>query len=86
MTSVTVRGLAAHTKEALRVKGAKAGFSSLEAYLRHVLQEMARERDDGVNIATLFSQHFGAANGVDLDLQRNEADTRDIDFSSDDYG
>lgn len=68
MANVNVRGLSDQTKEALRVRAAKAGMS-LEAYARRALSKAAMPNgDEPKPLVDLADKYFGARHGVELDL------------------
>jgi plasmid stability protein len=68
MANVNVRGLSDQTKEALRVRAAKAGMS-LEAYARRALTKAAMTNgDEPKSLVELAEKHFGTRHGVELDL------------------
>jgi len=68
MANVNVRGLSDKTKEALRVRAAKAGMS-LEAYARRALTKASMgDGDEPKPVVDLAEKYFGARHGVELDL------------------
>jgi len=68
MANVNVRGLSDKTKEALRVRAAKAGMS-LEAYARRALTKASMgDGDEPKPVVDLAEKYFGARRGVELDL------------------
>ncbi|MEE4639953.1 MAG: hypothetical protein V2J42_14555 [Wenzhouxiangella sp.] len=68
MANVNVRGLSDQTKEALRVRAAKAGMS-LEAYARRALTKAALANGEQPKpLVELAEKYFGAGHGVELDL------------------
>lgn len=68
MANVNVRGLSDQTKEALRVRAAKAGMS-LEAYARRALTKAALANGEQPKpLVELAEEYFGAVHGVELDL------------------
>ena len=68
MANVNVRGLSDQTKEALRVRAAKAGMS-LEAYARRALTKAAMANgEEPKPLVDLADKYFGARHGVELDL------------------
>ncbi len=70
MANINVRGISATTKEALRVRAAKAGMS-LEAYARRVLTKASMENgDEPKPVVPLVEKYFGEKHGVELDLPR----------------
>ena len=68
VANINVRGISDRTKEALRVRAAKAGMS-LEAYARRALQKTSMARgDEPKSLLDLAEKYFGADAGVELDL------------------
>ncbi len=68
MANVNVRGLSDQTKEALRVRAAKAGMS-LEAYARRALTKAATGNvEEPKPLLELAEKYFGTRHGVELDL------------------
>ena len=69
MSSITMRKLPSVTTERLRVQAARSGLS-LEAHTRRLLQSAAEDDSPPAhsNLATLATQCFGGANGVELKL------------------
>lgn len=81
MANINVRGISDRTKEALRVRAAKAGMS-LEAYARRALQKAAMaDRDEPTALVDLARKHFGAAGGVELDLPPRSSRRAPPDFA-----
>lgn len=82
MANINVRGISDRTKEALRVRAAKAGMS-LEAYARRALQKAASANGDETKaLVDLAKKHFGAAGGVELDLPPRSSRRAPPDFAS----
>ncbi|NET62619.1 MAG: hypothetical protein F6K47_42965 [Symploca sp. SIO2E6] len=68
MASIIIREIPDATKEALRLQAAQSGLS-LEAYLRHVLQQLSvQETTANINILDIAQQCFGTKHGIDLEL------------------
>ena len=68
MANINVRGLSDKTKEALRVRAAKAGMS-LEAYARRALTKASTERaEEPKPVVELAETYFGTRHGVELDI------------------
>ena len=81
MTNINVRGLPPESKEALRVRAARAGLS-LEAYARRVLQMAAnQELIETSSIADLAECYFGPEFGIELELPDRKSDRDTVDFS-----
>lgn len=81
MANINVRGLPVRTKEALRVRAAKAGMS-LEAYARRALQKAAMAgHDEPKPLLDLAKKHFGAAGGVELELPARSSRRRPPEFA-----
>ncbi|MGD9387542.1 MAG: hypothetical protein PVI87_04875 [Gammaproteobacteria bacterium] len=67
MANINVRGIPDKTKEALRVRAAKAGMS-LEAYARRALAKAAMENgDEQKPVVQLAEKYFGTKHGVELE-------------------
>lgn len=68
VANINVRGLSDRTKEALRVRAAKAGMS-LEAFARRALHRASLpEGREPASLPDLAEKYFGAKGGVELDL------------------
>ena len=68
MANITIRDISDKTKENLRVQAAKAGVS-LEAYVRHILQQASQSKGEKFNdITGLMDKYFGSKFGVELEL------------------
>ncbi len=81
MANINVRGLSDVTKEALRVRAAKAGMS-LEAYARRALQSASRgDAVEPTPLINLVEKYFGEMDGVDLDLPSRKTSRKSEDFS-----
>lgn len=81
MANINVRGLSDKTKEALRVRAAKAGMS-LEAFARRALQRASLPESRGAaSLPELAEKHFGAKGGVELDLRPRTTRRSPVNFS-----
>ena len=81
MANINVRGLSDKTKEALRVRAAKAGMS-LEAYARRALLKASLANgDEPKAILDLAEKHFGARNGVELDIPPRSTHREPVEIS-----
>lgn len=81
MANINVRGLSDATKEALRVRAAKAGMS-LEAYARRALQSASRGHGaEPTPMINLVKKYFGETGGVDLELPPRKSSRTPVDFS-----
>jgi plasmid stability protein len=81
MANINVRGISDRTKEALRVRAAKAGMS-LEAYARRALQKAAvTSGDEPKPLMDLAAKYFGAKGGVELDASQRSTLREPVDFS-----
>lgn len=81
MANINVRGIPDKTKEALRLRAARAG-TSLEAYARRALIKASLgEGREPVSIVDLAEKHFGAQHGVGLDLPARSTRRRPVEFS-----
>lgn len=81
MANINVRGISNRTKEALRVRAAKAGMS-LEAYARRALQKASMDNgDEPMAIVDLAEKYFGAKNGVDLDVPPRATHRKPVELS-----
>ena len=70
MASITVRNLSDQSKENLRVQAAQCG-SSLEAYVRSILQEASSvETTKPIDILRLARRFFGTRSGINLELPK----------------
>lgn len=80
MANINVRGLSDNTKEALRVRAAKAGMS-LEAYARRALYKASIENgSEPTPIVDLAEKFFGAEGGVDLEAPARSTKRKPINF------
>lgn len=80
MANINVRGLSDNTKEALRVRAAKAGMS-LEAYARRALYKASIENgNEPTPIVDLAEKYFGAEGGVDLEAPARSTKRKPINF------
>ena len=81
MANINVRGLSDRTKEALRVRAAKAGMS-LEAYARRALQKASMaDGHEPTPIMKLAEKYFGPKQGVELELPERASRREPVDFS-----
>jgi plasmid stability protein len=81
MANINVRGIPDKTKEALRVRAAKAGMS-LEAYARRALTKASVESgDEPKPVVQLAEKYFGAKHGVELDLPPRATHRKPAEFS-----
>lgn len=81
MANINVRGLSTATKEALRVRAAKAGMS-LEAFARRALQRAATDNgEEPASLADLAIKHFGAEHGVELDIPSRSTQRESVDLA-----
>jgi len=81
MANINVRGISDRTKEALRVRAAKAGMS-LEAYARRTLQKASTTNgEEPAPLLDLATKYFGAKGGVELDTSQRSTSREPVDFS-----
>jgi plasmid stability protein len=81
MANINVRGIPDKTKEALRVRAAKAGLS-LEAYARRALTKAALDNgDEPKPLVQLAEKYFGAKHGVELELPSRATHRKPPEFS-----
>jgi len=81
MANINVRGIPDKTKEALRVRAAKAGMS-LEAYARRALNKASMENgDEPKAIVRLAEKYFGEKNGVELEVPPRSTHRKTVEFS-----
>ncbi|MDX1380759.1 MAG: hypothetical protein R3233_06545 [Xanthomonadales bacterium] len=82
MANINVRGISDKTKEALRVRAAKAGMS-LEAYARRALQEasMAIGEEPQQPILDLAEKYFGAKGGVEIEAPQRLTHRKSVELS-----
>lgn len=81
MANINVRGIPDKTKEALRLRAARAG-TSLEAYARRALIKASLgEGHEPVSIVDLAEKHFGAGHGVEFALPVRSTGRRPVEFS-----
>ena len=81
MANINVRGIPDRTKEALRLRAARAG-TSLEAYARRALIKASLgEGREPVSIVDLAEKHFGAQCGVELDLPVRSTRRQPVEFT-----
>lgn len=82
MANLTIRDLPDAAKNSLRIKAATAGLS-LEAYVRHILQEASNaDTLTQPNITDLAHQYFGTKNGVELELPSRSSKRGAVDFDA----
>ncbi len=81
MANINVRNLSDHTKEALRVRAAKAGMS-LEAYARRALHKAALDHDeDPKSLVEQAEKFFGKKGGVELEIPPRSTRRKPVDFA-----
>jgi plasmid stability protein len=81
MANINVRGISEKTKEALRVRAAKAGMS-LEAYARRALTKASMEHgDEPKPVVLLAEKYFGPQHGVELELPSRATHRQPAEFS-----
>ena len=81
MANINVRGISDQTKEALRVRAAKAGMS-LEAYARRALQKASMTNgQEPMPILDLAEKYFGAKGGVELEALPRSTHRKPVEFS-----
>jgi len=81
MANINVRGISDRTKEALRVRAAKAGMS-LEAYARRALQKASTTNgEEPTPLLDLAVKYFGAKGGVELDTSQRSTLRQSVHFS-----
>jgi plasmid stability protein len=81
MANINVRGIPDKTKEALRVRAAKAGMS-LEAYARRALNKASMENgDEPKAIVRLAEKYFGEKHGVELEVPPRSTHRKPVEFS-----
>lgn len=80
MANITIRDLPDAAKDNLRIQAAYAGVS-LEAYVRSILSDVAREHStQNSDILDLAQRYFGAKNGIKLDIQNRSSKRGIADF------
>ena len=80
MAHLTIRDLPDKTEELLRIRAEHAGIS-LEAYIRHILQEASHTPECEMgDIAQIAEKFFGAKQGVELALPNRNTKRSSIDF------
>ena len=80
MANINVRGLSDRTKEALRVRAAKAGMS-LEAYARRALQKASvNNGDEPKSLLDQAEKYFGKKGGVELELPQRSTQRAQVMF------
>ena len=67
MASITIRKLDDEVKTRLRVRAAGNG-RSMEEEARLILREAVGPEPSSKDLASIFREHFGPSNGVDLEL------------------
>ena len=81
MANINVRGIPDKTKEALRLRAARAG-TSLEAYARRALIKASLgDGREPASIVDLAEKHFGAEHGVELELPARSTRRRPVEFT-----
>jgi len=81
MANINVRGLSDRTKEALRVRAAKAGMS-LEAYARRALQRASLDNDEEPkSLVAQAEKYFGKKGGVELETPPRSTRRKPVDFA-----
>ena len=81
MPNINVRGISVKTKEALRVRAAKAGIS-LESYARRALQKASMgDVQEPTPLLELAKKYFGSENGVELDLPERSTHREPVEFN-----
>lgn len=81
MANINVRGISEKTKEALRVRAAKASMS-LEAYARRALLKASMAGgDEPKAILDVADKYFGASNGVELDIPSRSTHRHPVELS-----
>jgi plasmid stability protein len=78
MAAITIRNLSPETHRALRLRAAEHGRST-EAEIRAILDEVARP-PERVKIGSALVELFRPLGGVDLEIDRDPAGLRPIDF------
>jgi plasmid stability protein len=82
MSSITIRRLAAETKQRLRIRAAEHG-RSMEDEAREILQTtLVAETAAPENLAESIRRRFGAVGGVNLQLPAREPMREPPDFTS----
>ena len=72
MASITIRNLDDDVKSRLRVRAAGNG-RSMEEEARLILRDAVGRKPSSNNLANIIRVHFGASNGVDLELPPRDA-------------
>ena len=81
MPNINVRGISVKTKEALRVRAAKAGIS-LEGYARRALQKASMtDGQEPTPILELAEKYFGTKNGVELELPERSTQREPVELN-----
>ena len=78
MASVTIRNLSDETHRALRARAASHGRST-EAEIRDILDQATRP-PERVKLGSMLAQIGREAGGVELNIERDQAQTEPISF------
>lgn len=78
MPSVTIRNLSDETHRALRARAASHGRST-EAEIRDILDQATRP-PERVKLGSLLAQIGREADGVELNIERDQTPTKPISF------
>lgn len=79
MANLTIRNLDDETMEALRSRSI-SNARSMEAEARAVLREVLFQTDAARDLSSIFREHFGPINGIDLELPEREPMPEPIEF------
>ena len=71
MASITIRNLDDDVKTRLRVRAADNG-RSMEEEARLILRDAVGRKPSSRDLVSIIREHFGPANGVDLELPSRE--------------
>ena len=71
MASITIRNLDNDVKTRLRVRAADNG-RSMEEEARLILRDAVGRKPSSRDLVSIIREHFGPANGVDLELPPRE--------------
>ncbi len=71
MASITIRNLEDDVKTRLRVRAADNG-RSMEEEARLILRDSVGRKPSSRDLVSIIREHFGPANGVDLELPPRE--------------
>ena len=80
MASVIIRNLSEATKMNLRIQAARSG-QSLEAYIRKVLDEKARQDEQELPDILAISRKYFADEHLILELSQRESRREEVTFS-----